>query len=63
MYPKDIPDIVSEQYNQTSLDNISDALKKVWPYLARGKNCGVKPLSYIKYDNTHEEYYLDCEAY
>ena len=27
------------------------------------KKRGVKPWSNIKYDNTHEDWYLDCEAY
>ena len=41
MYPKDVPDLVADQSNQTSRDNIFDALKNIRPLLAGRKNCGV----------------------
>ena len=55
MYPKYVPDLVSDHSNQIFLYNSSDALKKVWPNLAGGKKCGVKPGSNIKADKTHED--------
>ena len=63
MYPKDVPDLVADQSNQTSLDNSFDALKNIRPALAGEKKRRVKPGSDIKSDKTHEEWYLGCEAY
>ena len=63
MYPKDVPDNFYDQSNYTSIDNSSDALKKVWSALEGGKKCGVKPVSNIKADKTHEDWNLSCEAY
>ena len=63
MYPKDVPYLVSEQSNQTSLDNSYDALKKVRPALTGGKKRSVKTGSNVKANNTHEDWYLACQAY
>ena len=57
MYPKDVLDIVADQYNQTSTDNSSDSLKKVGPALVGGKKPCLKPGSNIKADNTHEDWF------
>ena len=45
------------------LDNSSDAIKKVRPALAGGKNRGVKSGSNFKADKTHKDWSLACEAY
>ena len=63
MYPKDIPDLFAENYKRTSPDNIYIALKKFWPALVGGKKRAIKPGSKIKAENTHEDWYLACEAY
>ena len=63
MYPKDVPDLVADQSNQTYLDNSYDNLKKVWTNLAGGKKRCVKSVSNIKYFKSHKDWYLDCEAY
>ena len=63
MHPKYIPDLVADQSKQNYLDNNFDALKKVWPSLAGGKERGVKPGSKIKSDKTHEDWYLSYGAY
>ena len=63
MYPEDVPDPIADQSYQTSLDNSSDALKKVQTDLAGKKKCGVKTGSNIKYDKTREYWYLDFEVY
>ena len=55
MYPKDVPDLVADQYNRASVDNIYDYIKKVWPVLAGGKKLGVKPGSNIKADKNHKD--------
>ena len=55
MYPKDVPDLVSEQPNLTYLDNSYDSLKKVWSALTGVKKRGVKPGSNTKSDKTHED--------
>ena len=62
MYPKDVPDLVADQYNRASVDNIYDYIKKVWPALAGSKKRGVKLGSNVKADKTHEDWYLACEA-
>ena len=62
MYPDYVPDLVADQFNQTSLDNISDTLKKVWPALAGSKKRGFKLGSNVKARNTHKDWYLACEA-
>ena len=54
MYPKDVPDLVANQSNQTSPDNSSDALKNVWPDLEGEEKFGVKQGSNIKPDKTHK---------
>ena len=54
MYPKNVPDIVADQSNQTSINNITDAINNVCPALSGGNKHGVKPLSNIKSDMTHE---------
>ena len=77
MYPSNVPAAFAEQSNQNSLEfqtnnvpvastrkrNISYALKKVRPDLAGDNKCGVKPVSNIKTDQTHKDWYLACEAY
>ena len=63
MYPKYDLDLASEEYNQNSIGNSYDALKKVWPALAGEKKRGVKPGSNIKTDKTHEDWYLACGDY
>ena len=63
IYPKDVPDIVADQSNQTSLDNSYDALNKFWPALSGGKKRGVKTGPNIKADKIHEDLYLACEDY
>ena len=61
MYPNDVPDLVAEQSNRTSIDNSYDALKKVRIALVGGKKRVVKQGSNIKSDNTDEDWYLDYE--
>ena len=63
MYPKDVPDIVDEKYNQTFFDNSYDDINKFCPALSGDKKRGLKPGSNIKADKTHEYWYLACEAY
>ena len=63
MYPKNVPDIVADQSNQTSIDNSYDALNKFWPALLGGKKRGVKTGPNIKADKIHEDLYLACEDY
>ena len=63
MYPKDVPDLVTEKSNQTYPDNSSGDLNKVQPGLEGGNKRGVKPGLNIKADKTQEDWYLACEAY
>ena len=63
MYPNNVPDLVDDQSNPTSLDNRYDDLKKVRPDLVGGKKRVVKPGSDIKAVNTHEDCYFDCGDY
>ena len=55
IYLSDIPDLVGDQSNQTSLNNSSDALNNVWPALAGGKKRGVKTVLNVKANKTHED--------
>ena len=63
MYPKDVPNIVSDKSNLNSLDNSSDTIKRVCTALAGGNKRGVKPISNIKSDKTHKYWHLACEDY
>ena len=63
MYPNNVPDLVDDQSNLTSIDNSYDAVKKVEPAFFGQKKRGVKPVSNIKADKSHENWYLACEDY